>query len=241
MSSQSKEKSNLILCDAWYGFPSQKGPRKERICAVSRQLFNFLHWKHEAKLLSKECKVHLLGKDSDIGAIQDRMGEIAAEKSKEKIKYSSQIEFKSNVDIREAIQQWKQKDGDEKEVYYLSPDATETLSCTSRPPSAVVVGMLIDRRITSDRSKKRAEESLHLQPVKLPLDELKVKGICSEEPLNIDTVMELMLRWWNSCDKLEEQLEKAGASQYRKCFVEAAAWAMKSHRDRHPNRTVHKT
>ena len=34
----------IIICDAWYGFPSQKRPRKERINAVSRQLSNFT-WK----------------------------------------------------------------------------------------------------------------------------------------------------------------------------------------------------
>ena len=181
-------------------------------------------------------------------AVHDRIDEISMEQPS-LVKYNSKVEFKRDIDIREAIRHWKQEHDNGDEVIYLSPDATKTLSSTSRPPSVVVIGMLIDRRITSDRSRKRAEESLHLQALKLPLDELKVKGISSEEPLNVDTIMELMQRWWMSCDRLEEQLDTSvnnknasdRASKYRKCFVEAAAWAMKSHRERHPNRTVHKS
>eukprot|EP00985_Skeletonema_marinoi_P002775 scaffold1144_cov98-Skeletonema_marinoi.AAC.3 len=115
--------------------------------------------------------------------------------------------------------------------------------------------MLIDRRITEDRSRRRAEESLNIRAAKLPLDELRVKELSSCEPLNVDTVMELMQRWWWNCDRVEERLQQINGSGetkcddntekygklYKKCFIEAAAFAMKSQRDRHPNRTVHKT
>ena len=241
---------NLILCDAWYGFPTQKRPRKERICAVSRQLANFLQWRYESNLNAlHECKVHLLGKDLDVNAVQDRLLEIASEESASE-KFSSKIDFKPNTDIRESLIQWRNSNTDE-EVVYLSPDASETLLSTSRPPSVVIVGMLVDRRITSDRSRKRAEESLSLRAVKLPLDALNVKEIGSDEPLNVDTVMELMQRWWVNCNNVDEQIsmnalnvdddyDDGRTSKYKRCFMEAAAWAMKSHRERHPNRTIHK-
>lgn len=106
----------------------------------------------------------------------------------------------------------------------------------------VIVGMLIDRRITTDRSRIRAEEKLKLKAAKLPLDELNVKGLASHEPLNVDTVMELLQRWWWNCYKLKQQSagdETIEGDVYKKCFLSAAAWAMKSQRDRHPNRTVH--
>eukprot|EP00956_Cyclotella_meneghiniana_P014434 scaffold21566_cov73-Cyclotella_meneghiniana.AAC.15 len=239
---------NLILCDAWYGFPTQKRPRKERICAVGRQLVNFLQWRCELNLDAlHECKVHLLGKELDVNAVQDRILEIASEEFTTE-KFSSKIDFKPNVDIHESLLNWR-NDNTDGEVVYLSPDASETLPSTSRPPSIVIVGMLIDRRITSDRSRKRAEESLNLRAMKLPLDVLNVKEMSSDEPLNVDTVMELMQRWWVNCDKIDEEIsmnaENANdadgrTSKYKKCFMEAAAWAMKSHRQRHPNRTIHK-
>jgi hypothetical protein len=112
--------------------------------------------------------------------------------------------------------------------------------------------MLIDRRITEGRSRRRAEDLLNIRAAKLPLDELSVKELSSSEPLNVDTVMELMQRWWNNCDKLEQRIHdkvvenndsntEALSQLYKRCFLEAAAWSMKSQRDRHPNRTLHKT
>ena len=130
---------------------------------------------------------------------------------------------------------------------YLSPDASYTLPSTSPPPRVAIIGMLIDRRITTDRSRVRAEETLKIKAAKLPLDELNVKELTSQEPLNVDTVMELMQRWWWNCDRAKQHFEKAknGESKvpsdviYKKCFLEAAAWAMKTQREWHPNGTVH--
>ena len=240
-------KPNIILCDAWYGFPQQTRPRKERICAVSRQLVNFLQWRQCANLGAEQCQVHLLGSEVDVTSVQQRITDII-DKEDTSGKCIGQIHYKSNVDIHDAIQQWRNTYSTNDEVVYLSPDASEALSPTAPPPRVVIVGMLIDRRITSDRSKKRAEEYLNLRAVKLPLNELNVKEMCSEEPLNVDTVMELMQRWWTNCDKLEEihnarKSDKMyiGPSKYREGFVKAAAFAIKSHRDRHPNRPIHKS
>lgn len=235
----------IILCDAWYGFPTQKRPRKERINAVSRQLSNFLEWRASAKR-DERCQVSLLGSAGDARAVHDRMNEIAKDDSQStKSCIDDQVQFKSDVTIHDYIDNFAK---DVNEVVYLSPDATDTLESTSPPPRIIIIGMLIDRRITTDRSRIRAEKTLKMKAVKLPLDELNVKELSSQEPLNVDTCMELMQRWWWNVEKLEEQLNRdlnkdnqVGSKIYKKCFIEAAAYAMKTQRERHPNRTVHKT
>ena len=229
----------ILICDSWYGFPSQKRPRKERINAVSRQLSNFLQWRSSSSstttdLSVQNCKVSLLGSDGDVKAVKDRVDEIAN-------KYVDEIDFQSN---NITIQQYIDLQGID-QVVYLSPDASDTLSCTSPPQQIVIIGMLIDRRITTDRSRKRAEEVLKIRSAKLPIDELNVKELSNQEPLNVDTVLELMQRWYSNCDQLKKKYdgsrEKITSDMYRKCFVSAAAYAMKTQRDRHPNRTVHMT
>ncbi|KAL3827191.1 hypothetical protein ACHAXA_006746 [Cyclostephanos tholiformis] len=110
--------------------------------------------------------------------------------------------------------------------------------------------MLVDRRITAYRSLARAEGVLKLRAAKLPLHELNVRGLTCREPLNVDTVMELMQRWHWNCDGMEKRRElemimggsgstSEASSLYRSCFLEAAARAMKTQRERHPNRTIH--
>ncbi len=245
----------IILCDAFYGFPTQKRPRNERVRAVSRQLTNFLQWRSEAsekKSKNYHSHVHVLGKGTDIESVKNRVDELGIQTKAT----TEEIIFQPDIEILEFLDQEKPtQESIQEEVVYLSPDATYTLPTNCRPPRIVIVGMLIDRRITEDRSRRRAEESLNIRAAKLPLDELRVKELSSCEPLNVDTVMELMQRWWWNCDRVEERLQQIKGSDkakgdgnmekynllYKKCFIEAAAFAMKSQRDRHPNRTVHKT
>lgn len=247
--------SPIILCDAFYGFPTQKRPRSERIRAVSRQLTNFLQWRSEVSeknSKSNHSLVHVLGKGKDIESVKARVDELGTQTKAS----TEEIIFEPDIEIREFLDQQKfTRESIQEEVVYLSPDATYTLPTTCRPPRIVIVGMLIDRRITEDRSRRRAEDSLNIRAAKLPLDELRVKELSSCEPLNVDTVMELMQRWWWNCDRVEQRLQQIKGSDkaegdgntekynhlYKKCFIEAAAFAMKSQRDRHPNRTVHKT
>lgn len=266
----------IIICDAWYGFPSQKRPRKERINAVSRQLSNFIQWRSSSlssKCSAKDtvqqnnCKVSLLGSEGDVQAVHDRMDELATinTQSTSTTCSNNEVEFQPNVAIHEFINEetkhnTNNKEDDTDTIVYLSPDASHTLSSTRPPPRIVIIGMLIDRRITTDRSRIRAEETLKIKAVKLPLDELNTKELTSYEPLNVDTCMELMQRWWWNCDQLvllkkeqQEQKEQSNNEDnndddeesrdimYRKCFIDAAAWAMKTQRERHPNRTVHIT
>lgn len=244
----------VILCDCHYGFPIQKRPRNERVRAVSRQLTNFLQWRSETSVkMNSIChsQVYVVGTGNDIESVKARVDELGSQTKAS----TEEIMFQPDVDIHQFLDQQKSThESVKEEVVYLSPDATYTLPTTCRPPRIVIVGMLIDRRITEDRSRRRAEESLNIRAAKLPLDELRVKELSSSEPLNVDTVMELMQRWWWNCDKVEERLKQincSGKSEgdnntenygqlYKKCFIEAAAYAMKSQRDRHPNRTVHK-
>lgn len=245
----------IILCDAFYGFPTQKRPRNERVRAVARQLSNFMQWRSEETLEKQQCGVYFLGDCNDVEAVKLRVTELESQTSQTSAP-TCEINFQPDIDIHSFLDQQKDISPTSiqapvnEDVVYLSPDAAETLPATSRPPRIVVVGMLIDRRITEDRSRRRAEDSLKIRAAKLPLDELSVKELSSSEPLNVDTVMELMQRWYWSCDKLEEKLQQMSGKGtiiedvsrlYKTCFLEAAAWSMKSMKDRHPNRTVHKT
>jgi hypothetical protein len=244
---------SIILCDAFYGFPTQKRPRNERVRAVARQLSNFMQWRSEESLEKQQCGVYFLGEGKDVEAVKARVTELESQTSQTSGP-TCEINFQPDIDIHSFLDQQKEiataQAPINEDVVYLSPDAAETLPATSRPPRIVIVGMLIDRRITEDRSLRRAEDSLKIRAAKLPLDELSVKELSSSEPLNVDTVMELMQRWYWNCDRLEQKLQQISSSGtiieddsrlYKKCFLEAAAWSMKSMKDRHPNRTVHKT
>ncbi|KAL3796062.1 hypothetical protein ACHAW5_007845 [Stephanodiscus triporus] len=235
----SSSRRPILICDAWYGFPPQKRPRTERINAVSKQLSNFLEWRRQSVLATpsdSSCRVSLLGNREDVHAVHDRMDELA-------LSDNTDVPEFQPITIHEFLH-LERIDEDENEVLYLSPDAIHTVSCTSPPPRIVIIGMLIDRRITANRSLIRAEKALKLKAKKLPLDELHVRGLKCQEPLNVDTVMELMQRWHWNCDKVVEtqQHDTDGSKAlYRDCFLKAAALAMKSQRERHPNRTIHLT
>jgi hypothetical protein len=235
----------ILMCDAWYGFPHQKRPRKERIHAVGRQLSNFLQWRRRQTVSASSsgvsCRVSFLGNKDDVHAVHDRMDELAlADDRVFAYDKNDGVDFQFDVTIHEFLH-LERIDEDEDEVLYLSPDAIHTLSFASPPPRIVIIGMLIDRRITANRSLIRAEETLKLKAVKLPLDELNVRRLTCQEPLNVDTVMELMQRWHWNCDRMQKQQHDVDERKalYRDCFLEAAAWAMKSQRERHPNRTIH--
>lgn len=241
----------LIICDAWYGFPIQVRPRKERILAVSKQIYNFLQWKKDYLKEKKHAgniaisKVCVIGKAEDIDAIQKRVEELASKhqndntnnvhESLEGCEYMPDMPLEDLLRKHETIMSYSKVP----HACYLSPDATQSLSATETPPQVVIVGMLVDRKVQPNRSKSRAESLLEpskgteeyvLDCAKLPLDVLNVSDLKSDEALNIDTVMEMMQRWWMNCSK-------DGAS--KKAFIDASARSMLTHRNRHPVRTIH--
>ena len=226
-----KSHNPLLICDAGYGFPSQRRPRKERINAVSRQICNFFEWRSREAKTKRGCSVSFLGSADDVEAVESRVGAHDGN-------CNDAIEYLSDTDICKYIADIGYEDGD---AVYLSPDAEETLSSSMPPPRVVVVGMLIDRKITENRSKRRAA-LLNMRSVKLPLDDLNVKQLASDEPLNVDTVMELMQRWWwgrgpIQTEDIDTDLTR---EQCRKSFIVSAALSINTQRTRHPNRTFHK-
>jgi len=328
----------LIICDAWYGFPTQKRPRKERILAVARQLRNFASWNHQYRTRQQSfrdrqhspsntgyddsiARILVIGRGEDVKAIKERMTEIntvekisslsLSERSSnrdETLTYDNDSEYiflpetsleqlcaqlgthskyKTDVHILDEssstgaevrmnsndhhLQQHEQQQQQQQNmVVYLSPDATERLNPSLLPPYIVVIGMLVDRRVQPNRSKTRGESiqtslgwrgedtltstdrttsnnnSSRLEVLRLPLDQLKVSDLDNYEALNIDTVLEIMQRWWyNSA----QEISKSRGDTHHSCqrinqdranaFVDATTRALLTHRERHPNRITH--
>lgn len=210
----------LIICDAGYGLPYQARPRKEKIFAISKQLYNFIHWQASQKNKQPLAQIKVVGSSETIKCLQDRLVQLWDTDS-----LPSHVEFVS-TELQALLD-----DYDEQAVY-LSPDASNTLDPSKRPPQVVIVGLLIDRRIQPNRSRNRAS-SLEIKTAKWPLEEC-FANISENEPLNVDTIMEGMQEWhWNCSNETMDGTKE--------CFVQAATSAIERHAQRHPNRPLHKT
>jgi len=308
-----------IICDAWYGFPSQKRPRKERILAVSKQIHNFICWRRSAFRKEKEKEklkqllvshVYVIGKGIDVDCIKERVLELESmegqEDSRESIRSGKEKKLnrctflpdKKLEDLSVELSNEKTLGKNDNVllssssenrllVSYLSPDANVKLNASGLPPRVVIVGMLVDRKVQPNRSRNRAESikmvadprvghgdtatadrddrdvnsNIEIVPSQLPLDALNVTDLSEDEPLNIDTVMEIMERWWNHSyggivtekgaaaitHKNRGGATSGGSSvtdaQQRQRriqkFQDAAARALLTHRQRHPKRVIH--
>ena len=253
-----------IVCDAWYGLPTQKRPRRERVNAIARQLRNV----EQSALLAnvansrRSCgaRVVLVGKESDVQVIGERLEKLREEDGGKNIESSSsssskvcKVELLPNISVEEACGTALEADGlasaddtnchdEADQAIYLSPDAETTLDPRQPPPRTVVVGMLIDRRVQPNRSSERAEK-IAIPAARLPMDELKVEGLETNEALNVDTVLEMMVSWWDKVDRRVHvgNDDDDDGTTFRRCFIAAASAAMVSHEDRHPNRAIHGT
>ena len=229
----------VIYCDAGYGFPSQARPRRERVLAVAKQMVNFLIWQ------KGECSSVLdndnANDDDDDGNTNDFKGaadiilcNFADEHSRMAVEERMKQLLNGNVPAHVTFSTATSSELDlssssQEKIVYLSPDADDVLDPNCEPPDRVVVGLLIDRRIQPNRSKKRAA-TLGLPSARLALDTFT--NIDSCEPLNVDTVLVGMQQWWWNCDKGENPL--------RECFIKAVETTMEQHVARHPNRPLHK-
>ena len=270
-------KTRTIICDLWYGLPVQKRPRRERVNAVARQLRNFECWSSStnkcasrgttsrSRSRSSNYRIVLVGGEADVKVVGTRLGKLRLEEKADdsdecriellpgvtveeefsalgQSTTSDNVEEKSVVSTTDGISQHQQ------EARYLSPDAEHILSPCQIPPQTVVVGMLIDRRVQPNRSNQRATK-INVNATRLPMDELRVDGLENSEALNVDTVLELMVRWWDAVDGIDESTDWRngrddsvyGDSSLRRCFLDAASSAMASHEERHPNRALHGT
>ena len=269
-----------IICDLWYGLPTQKRPRRERVNAVARQLRNFECWSSSANAAScaarsssknAKYRIVLVGGEADVKVIGERLGKLRME---EKIDVSEEcrvqllpgvtVEDECNA-LSQSSCQFASDNSNAKEessndiihsdqqAVYLSPDAEHTLNSRQKPPQTVIVGMLIDRRVQPNRSNLRATK-INVNAARLPMDELRVDGLENSEALNVDTVLELMIRWWDAADRVlvDGSMDRSncigrdadGANvddSLTRCFLDAASSAMVSHEDRHPNRAIHGT
>ena len=64
----------LIICDAGYGLPHQARPRKEKISAISKQLYNFITWQmknHDTK--RQFARVKVVGTSDVISCLHERL------------------------------------------------------------------------------------------------------------------------------------------------------------------------
>ena len=205
-------RKKIIYCDAGYGFPSEAKPRRERVLAVAKQIVNFLVWQTES---STDDLAEIVICDCDQQcrtAVEDRMKQLL------KSSLPTHVTFSTDSLVSLSSQ----------DVVYLSPDADEMLDPTKEPPDHVVVGLLVDRRIQPNRSKRQAE-SLGLPCARLALEAFNMDDC---EPLNVDTVLVGMQQWWWNCQKGEEPLQE--------CFMKAVETTMQQHIARHPNRPLHK-
>jgi hypothetical protein len=254
----------IMICDAWYGFPTQKRPRKERILAVSKQIHNFMQWRIDfasrQNIKRGLSTVLVIGKGEDVQAIRQRVEELRG-KDDAKAETGAGAGHGCNIECKYLPDKQLEElsgellasetaTGPKEMVAYLSPDASEKLNASKVPPRIVVVGMIVDRKVQPNRSKIRAESlgsknimeesSVNVKdaaiiPMQLPLDALNVSDLSTDEPLNIDTCLEMMERWW-----VNTKFKNTDNDADRKVlFRDAAARALLTHRQRHPNRTLH--
>lgn len=214
------ETANVFLCDAGYGLPSEARPRREKILAICRQLHNFLTWQVGSCCGERKNLAHvkIVGSPDVVKALRERWLQLLSCGSSSSL--PSHVEFCSGP-LEDCI--------NGETTVYLSPDAAHVLDPSQQPPSIIVVGLLIDRRVVQpNRSQKRAC-FLNMPVARLALDEFS--NISPHEPLNVDTVMEVMQQWWWNCESGEK---KEG-------FIQAATQAIDRHCQRHPNRPLHRT
>ena len=223
-----QQKKKILYCDAGYGFPTEARPRRERILAVAKQIVNFLDWQRNSQSFSSSdiknnsnssnhelAEIVIIDCDESIEmAVRDRMKELL-----------KADEIPANV-----IFSSERLDSSKDDIIYLSPDAEEVLDPHKEPPNQVVIGLLIDRRIQPNRSKQRAYK-LGLKSARLALESFQDVDQC--EPLNVDTVLVGMQKWWWNCEtKIKEPLQE--------CFLDAMETTLTQHIRRHPNRPLHK-
>jgi hypothetical protein len=205
----SLKQKKVLFCDAGYGFPVEARPRREKILAVAKQLVNFLSWQGRSEN-DDFAEIVVMGCDEESQAtVKERMEELLEGSLPDNFSFSSQALESLTGSV------------------YLSPDAEEAMDANASPPDHVVVGLLIDRRVQLNRSKKRANK-LGLSSARLPLENFNVDNF---EPLNVDTVLTAMQRWWWNC-------ETSGPSS--ECFLNSVEQAFEEHCRRHPSRPLHK-
>jgi hypothetical protein len=230
LSISSSSADQILICDAGYGLPREARPRKEKTLAIARQLANFLSFQQEfsKKHSQQVATVKVVGcsNEEDLLALRERTTELYGQP-----RLPSHISFSC-----QALEDYCHEKDIEEEAIYLSPDADNILDPSEKPPANAIVGLLIDRRVQPNRSQERASK-LKIRASRWPLETF-FQNIHSNEPLNVDCILEGMQQWywnWNDDDSPMFQNDK------KECFVQACTLALSRHAERHPSRPLHKT
>mmetsp|Transcript_30935 Transcript_30935/g.51483 ORF Transcript_30935/g.51483 Transcript_30935/m.51483 type:complete len:272 (+) Transcript_30935:304-1119(+) len=223
----------MLVCDAGYGFPREKVPRKEKINAIAGQLSNFLKW--------QTAQQKTFADDADKKNVQTALACVRVVGCPDETSRSTlEARLLEKMSVRtlpdhvvvscESLEECLSKEFCDENIVYLSPDADESLDPSVPAPKIVVVGLLIDRRVQPNRSKDRALK-LNIVSKRWPLEDIFV-DISAKEPLNVDCVLEGMQQWWwNSCDE--------AIKDDKESFAQAAFQAIEHHAKRHPSRPLH--
>jgi hypothetical protein len=222
--------SNCILvCDAGYGFPREKVPRKEKINAIASQLSNFIQWQQKI-FDEKNSSTTNLATVQIVGCPDETILSTLETRLLDHLSLSGLPDHvKISCDALETFLSSLNVDGKPPPVY-LSPDAEEYLDPSAVPPKVVIVGLLIDRRVQPNRSMNRASK-LNIVAKRWPLEGCFI-DVSSKEPLNVDCVLEGMQQWWWNCDDVKSVPNKER-------FIQAASQAIEHHAKRHPSRPLH--
>ncbi|CAJ1953469.1 unnamed protein product [Cylindrotheca closterium] len=220
---ESSNEVDTLICDVGYGFPKEKKPRREKVNAVTRQIVNFLEWQVEASENDPNKPLALV---KVVGCHDNHTRSVLEDRTKALLKTDklpSHVVFTCN-----SLEDVCSPENNTTTKYiYLSPDAEEAVDPAKRPPSTVIIGMLIDRRVQPNRSRDRAL-GLDFTPQRWALGECFAE-INPKEPLNVDCILEGMQQWWWNCE--------SGVS--KESFIQAASQAIEHHAKRHPSRPIH--
>lgn len=178
----------------------------------------------------------VLGNDTDLDLLRARLV-LLIEKNPDNEYLLSLINFRGNLTIEDCVNEFSSKQGisfvpystwnqnlknsdnmkdlgkharEKESVVYLSPDGETTINPSNAPPNIIVIGMLVDRRVTPGRSKAQAEK-FGIVSAKLPMGTISVStdknfDTYDEMPMNIDTVLEIMIRWWGNYSDIGDQI-----------------------------------
>jgi hypothetical protein len=251
----SQSRCKILVCDAGYGFPREARPRREKLLAIARQLANFLQWQEQQQLANNAhalalCQVVGCPDESIRSTLEVRTLELLQQDQlPAHVEFSCQSLEEYCQSCVAASSEGAVSPGEEatlghdnckalepprnnnNTVVYLSPDADTSLDSNQPPPTVMIIGLLVDRKVQRNRSKDRAT-ALQITQKRLPLDEFLLVeeeeddddnnntknnqsdnpapatttiALDRHEPLNIDCILEVIQQWWWNCAQIKEQ------------------------------------
>lgn len=232
-----QQQQPTLICDLGYGLPIQKGPRREKILAISKQVVTFLLYQYDANQTStiEHLPAPILfalpptdTTDDDLESVFTRRMTVLWKEHHSN--HDDAPPFPpTHLTFTHAALPDVLSSRNLMHPVYLSPDSdtvlTDDTKDTTTTFDAYIIGALIDRKtIQTNRSKRRAEW-LGIPHGKWNLVfPQQSNNIHPNEPLNMDCVLDGMQTYfWTGNWKRSIQS------------------ALSRHDRRHPNRPRHKT